>query len=375
MARPKAKAKARTRGKGPDPLPPREPVASPDPGGLRIMAVRHGKELLLEVPVADLSGLLAEESVHVWIDSWGVDNPEAVQLARQLFGFHPLVIDDCFEAREHPKVEPFPEYIFLITHGIAPDAHAEDAETIELDVFLGKRFLFTYHERPSRSVAGTADLVRRNQGGPLTRGPGAVLHAILDRQVDSMEPLVDQVETRIEEVEDRVLVRPGSADLVTLLALKRNILKLRRWMTKQREVVLRLARNEFALVDPREAVHFRDIYDHLYRFTELLETHREMTTSLQEAYLSITNLRLAEIMKFLTLFTAVLMPLTLITGIYGMNFDHMPELRRSWGYPAVLGLMVLVAGSILIYFRRKGWLGLGRLGGIETTPPADDNGQ
>jgi magnesium transporter len=321
-----------------------------------------------DVPLADLPALLADESAYVWIDSWGVDSPQALKLARELFGFHPTVIDDCFEAREHPKVEPFPEYIFLITHGIAPDAHAEDAATIELDVFLGKRFLFTYHEHRSRSVAGATELVLRNQGGPLVRGPGAVLHAILDRQVDSMEPLLDEVENRIEEVEDRVLIHPGSADLVTLLALKRNILKLRRWMTRQREVLLRLARNEFSLVDPKEALHFRDIYDHLYRFTELLETHREMTTSLQEAYLSITNLRLAEIMKFLTLFTAVLMPLTLITGIYGMNFDHMPELRRAWAYPAVLGLMVVMAGTILLFFRRKGWLGLGRLGGIE--PPA-----
>ena len=120
-------------------------------------------------------------------------------------------------------------------------------------------------------------------------------------------------------------------------------------MTKQREVVLRLARNEFALVPPQEAVLFRDVYDHLFRFTDWLETHREMITSLQETYLSVTNLRLGEIMKFLTLFTAVLMPLTVITGIYGMNFEHMPELKQRWGYPAVLVLMAaVVAGGAAV---------------------------
>ena len=344
----------------PSPQSPAPTSSSPPPvmeASLRIMAVRGGKQFLPVVNLAELPALLADESVFVWIDSSGSENPAALKLARDTFGFHPTVLDDCFEAREHPKIEPFPEYIFLITHGISASSHAEETETVELDVFLGKRFLFTYHERPSRSVAGASELVRRNGGGPLLRGPAAVLHAILDRQVDAMEPLLDDLETRIEQVEDRVLVKPASADLVSMLALKRNILQVRRWMTKQREVVLRLARNEFALVDPREAVHFRDIYDHLHRYTELLETHREMTTSLQDAYLSITNLRLGEIMKFLTLYTAVLMPLTVITGIYGMNFDHMPELRQRWGYPGALLLMAGVAGTILLFFRRKGWFG------------------
>jgi magnesium transporter len=309
-------------------------MASPDPPaalapGIQIAAVRAGKELLGNLRPEDLPALLRDPEVNVWIDSWGTDNPVATALARDLFNFHPLAIDDCFEAREHPKIEGFDEgdHLFVITHGITAESTPEHTETIELDAFLGRRYLFTYHERPSRSVTAAWQVITRNQGGPLRRGPAAVLHAILDRQVESIEPVLEKLEERIEEVEGRVLERPHRADLVRLLKLKRTTLHLRRWLTKQREVLLRLARSEFTQVGTQEAILFRDVYDHVFRFTDWLETHREMITSLQETYLSVTNLRLGEIMKFLTLFTAVLMPLTVITGIYGMNFEHMPELK------------------------------------------------
>jgi magnesium transporter len=324
---------------------------------LKIIAIR-GDQFLPDVPPSELPALLKTPDTHVWVDAWGADNPEAVRIARDVFGFHPVAIDDCFEVREHPKIEGFEDHVFLITHGIAAGATIQRVDTVELDVFIGKNFLFTYHEKPSRSIAGARDLVERTHGSPLRRGMAFVLHAILDRQVDSMEALLDDLEERVQAVEDQVLVHPRGDDLVWLLGLKRTTLQLRRWMSKQREVVLRLARNEFALISAAEAVLFRDIYDHLFRYTDVLDTNREMITSLQETYLSVTNLRLGEIMKFLTLFTAVLMPLTVITGIYGMNFQHMPELAERWGYPAVLGLMAVVSGSILLWFRRRGWLGV-----------------
>jgi magnesium transporter len=334
-----------------------EPDAAPAPG-ITIVAVRGGTEFLPRVAVEQLPQMLADPQIVLWIDSWGTENPEALALARDVFKFHPLAIDDCFGTREHPKIEGFEEgYLFVITHGITADSTPERTETVELDAFLGKRFLFTYHERPSRSVAAAAALLGRDQGGPLRRGPAALLHAILDRQEDSIEPVLEGLEERIEKVEMRMLRRPRRDDLVGLLTLKRTTLHLRRWLSKQREVLLRLARNEFTVVPPQEAVLFRDVYDHVFRYTDWLETHREMITSMQETYLSVTNLKLGEIMKFLTIFTAALMPLTVITGIYGMNFEHMPELHWRWAYPAVLGLMVVVATVVLLQFKRRGWLG------------------
>jgi len=141
--------------------------------------------------------------------------------------------------------------------------------------------------------------------------------------------------------------------------VKRNILQLRRWMAKQREVVLRLGRREFPQVGEVEGLLFRDLYDHLVRYTDGLDSFREMLASIQEAHLAVVSNRLNEVMKFLTMFTTVLMPLTVITGVYGMNFDHMPELRWRHGYPAVVVAMAITAVAILLYFRRRGWLGDG----------------
>jgi magnesium transporter len=330
---------------------------------LNIVATRGTHELVTDVPVERLPALLAEPDTHVWVDSWGSDNPEAERLARELFGFHQLAISDCFGNREHPKVEAFEDHLFLITHGLAEGSTAENVATVELDSFVGKNYLFTYHEQPSRGIAAALDLVTRNRGGPLRRGPAAVLHTVLDVQIDNMEPVLDELEESVEAIEDRLLARTDRLErvgLVSLLALKRTTLGLRRWMTKQREVVLRLARNEFALIPQHETVLFRDLYDHLSRYTDQLETDREMITSLQESYLSLSNLRLGETMKYLTVFTAALMPLTVITGIYGMNFEHMPELRQPWAYPLVLGAMAAVAGMVLTFFRRKGWIGRNR---------------
>ena len=154
-----------------------------------------------------------------------------------------------------------------------------------------------------------------------------MLHAILDRQVDGLESVLDNIEARIETLEDAVFARPRNAHIASLLSVKRNILELRRWTAKQREVLLRLGRREFALISAEEALLFRDVHDHLVRINDLLEGFRDMLTSIQEAYLSAVSNRTNDIMRFLTLFSTIMMPLTVLTGVYGMNFEHMPELR------------------------------------------------
>ncbi len=325
-----------------------------------ILATRGENELLVDVPLSQLPALIEDPTAVVWVNLSGEMDEAAMHVVRDVFGFHPLAIEDCFELREHPKVEAFDGYVYMITHGLSAGSTPEETESIELDVFLGKRTLVTYHHKPSRSVAAVDEIARRS-GDLLRRGPAAVLHAILERQVDGIETVIDGIDARIAELEDKVMLRPRDEDLGVLLAVRRNTLHLRRWMFKQRDVVLRLSRVEFAQVSAQDAHLFRDIYDHLQRFTDLLESYRELTTSVQDAYLTMINNRLNEVMKFLTVLTSVLMPLAIITGIYGMNFEHMPELRSRWGYPATLGAMALVAGTMIWFFRRRGWLGRERL--------------
>jgi magnesium transporter len=319
---------------------------------LRILALRAGATLP-DVQVAELAALLDDPQARVWADISGPPDEDARALLRDVFRFHPLVIDECFEERERPKVEVFESYLYCITHGLDPQASAEHHDVVELDAFLGRQFLVTNHAKPSRSVEDAFQAVRRT-GEPLRRGPAALLQAILDRQADGIEPVIDDIENRLEVLEEHVLAAPGGNDLARLVALRRNIVYLRRWLGLQRDVVLRLSRQEFTLIPSSEAVMFRDTHDHLARFTEFLETYRELTNSIQEAYLSVINNRLSENMRYLTMFSVVLMPLTLISGIYGMNFVHMPGLNHRWGFPIVLGAMVATAFLVITFFRRKG---------------------
>src|SRR5882724_1734030 len=326
----------------------------------RIVATRGAGEppgeILVDVSLDRLPALLAEAGTFVWVDMIEPCGDVEVGLARDIFKFHQLAIEDCFQSRVQPKIDEYETYLYLITHGLLATSNAESAEIVELDAFVGEDYIVTHHTLASRSVAAVTEMVLKS-GLPLGRGPMAVLHALLDRQVDGFEAQLDSVEERITTLEDAVFARPSTSHIASLLAVKRNVLQLRRWMSKQREVVLRLGRQEFKLVKPQDAMLFRDVHDHLVRINDLLENFREMLTSIQEAYLSVTSNRLNETMKFLTLFTAVLMPLTVITGISGMNFEHMPELRERLGYPMVLGLMAIVSGSVLLYFWRRGWLG------------------
>jgi magnesium transporter len=286
----------------------------------------------------------------------GDDEAEARHIVSDVFHFHPLAIEDCFEEREHPKIESYDGYVYIITHGVAPQARAQHLVTSELDAFLGQRYLVTYSRDSAAAIADVVEMVRRD-ATLLRKGPASLLHVVIDRQTDGIEPVIDDFDETIAGLEDQVLGRPRRSDLRRLLSLRRNLLQLRRWLTRQREVVLRLARSEVPMLTAGDAMAFRDVYDHLQRFTDLLENYRELTTSVQDAYLTVANNRLNEVMKFLTVFTAVLMPLTLITGIYGMNFEHMPELHWRHGYLFALSLMAVTALAIVGYFRRRGWLG------------------
>jgi len=322
----------------------------------RILAALPGEPAVREASVDELPALLARPDARTWVDLTAPIGDAEMAIVRDVFKFHPLTIEDCFASRAHPKIDEYDGYLYIITHGLSAGATAESAEPVELDAFLGPNYLVTHHAEASRSVAAVMDQVTRS-GIPLHQGTAAVLHAILDRQIDGLESVLDNIEARIETLEDAVFARPRNALIASLLSVKRNILELRRWTAKQREVLLRLGRREFALISAEDALLFRDVHDHLVRINDLLEGFRDMLTSIQEAYLSAISNRTNDIMRFLTLFSTIMMPLTVLTGVYGMNFEHMPELRWIYGYPMVLTGMLVIIVSSLLYFRHRGWLG------------------
>jgi magnesium transporter len=323
---------------------------------VRIFATRRSGELVVDAPAQDLPALLADPETYVWVDLTAPTTAGEQALLSDVFHFHPLAVEDCVGERMHPKIDEYKGYLYVITHGLKAGSTAEAIHSDELDAFLGERYLVTHHSEGSRSVGAVLEGLPK-AGLPLRRGPVAVLHAILDRQVDGLEQVIDDVEVRIEHLEDAVFERHAHMSIITLLSVKRSILQLRRWMSKQRLVLLRLGRGEFPEIPTADALLFRDVYDHVVRVNDLLENFREMLTSIQEAHLAVTSNRLNEVMKLLAVFTVLLGPATLIAAIYGMNFQHMPELAWRFGYPLAIALMISVEAAALYFFWRRGWLG------------------
>lgn len=300
-----------------------------------------------------LPSLLADERNRLWVDLEAATPEEAEILSRD-FHFHPLAIEDCISETLLPKIDDYSDYIFLVLHGSRPMTdHA--FVTAEMNFFLGSRYLVSYHDEPSRSISRAKERCLR--GGPsVTRGVDFLLHEILDGMVDNYFPVLDQFDSIIDRIEEEVFARPDRETLNRIFDLKKEVMHLRRVAGPQREILNRLSRDPFPVISAKAAVYFRDVYDHLARISDLAESYRDLVTGALEAYLSVVSNRLNEIMKVLTVFTATLMPLTVITGIYGMNFENMPELRFRYGYFIVLAVMAAITVGMLAFFRKKKWL-------------------
>ena len=275
-----------------------------------------------------------------------------------IFRFHPLTVEDCRANRHHPKVEEFPDYLYFIVHAVRTDSSPDRLNTIELDGYLGRNYVVTYHHEKFSSIEKVKQSIRSS---PVTcqRGSALLLHQIIDSIVDDYLPVMDDFDERINELEDDIfaLNRPNKEILEEILALKRSVLRVRRISLKQLLVLYRMGHGQFQLISEPVLPFYRDIYDHHVRVSDLAQSYRHLISSTLEAYLSVVSNRLNEIMKVLTIFSAVMLPLTFIAGVYGMNFENMPELHSRYGYYGVWGIMILVAFAMLFYFWRRGWIG------------------
>jgi magnesium transporter len=289
---------------------------------------------------------------------WDLSSPseEESECLAGYFNFHPLAIEDCIADIHYPKIDFYETYLYLVVHGVDVDrSEVEGFSPKELDIFLSQTYLLTYHRKEARSIAEV--LRRAKENSPIfDYGLDFVLYSILDILVTNYLPVLQDLEDQIDQAEDDLFEDPEPADLRKILTLKRTLMKLKKTVFPQREVMNHLARNEYQFITRKTQFYFRDVYDMLYRMAEMTESFRDVTTALVETYLSTVSNRLNEVMKALTLITTIFMPLTLITGIYGMNFENIPELHWKYGYFFVLGIMILLAGGFFTYFRHRKWI-------------------
>jgi magnesium transporter len=305
---------------------------------------------------SQMKEVLASPDGLLWVDLEGSDAAEARSILEGVFHFHHLAVDDCRNRHiDTPKIDDYGQYLFIISQGIRFHARSERLETTELDLFLGPNYVVSFHSHP---LAAVEDVRRRvNEGGPLAdRGADFLAHALLDALVDQFQPVVEEMDEVVEGLEEAVLANPQQRVLQEILVLKRNAQRLRRTLLPERDVVNRFARGEFPrLVSEETHMYFRDIYDHIVRVEEMVESLRDLSDSVLNTYLSAVNNRMNEVMKVLSIVAAIFLPLTLISGIYGTNFENVPELGWQWGYFGMLGAMAIIALGLIAFFRWRRW--------------------
>jgi len=315
---------------------------------LRGDELRRGDESLIDEWRADSDDRL-------WVDIQEPEQETIEPLLEQRFGFHELAAEDTLSPNTLPKYDSFPNYDFFIFRTVAINVHEHISETYKIAAFLGRNFLFTVHRRPLEASNNVWDRLPGDKR-ILARGNDFLLYSIVDMMVDAYFPVLEQIEECVDDLQDSIFESADQMQLDELLHLKRDINVLRRSSLPQRELLNQISRGDAKLVQREHLIYFRDVYDHMFRISETIDVDRDQMTGTMEAYLSVVANRTNEIMKVLTIFSAVMLPLTLIAGIYGMNFEHIPELHWLHGYPFALGLMIAIAGLMIVYFWRKGWI-------------------
>ncbi len=319
----------------------------------RLLVCHPSRGFLENVAPQEISDLLENPKTLFWLDLLA-PTPDEMALLGSEFGFHRLALEDIEHAHQRAKIEQYDTFYFMILYIIALNGAECGIRTDELALFVGRNYLVTVHREPMPVLAEVAD---RWKAGvrEVSTGIAGVLHSLLDSIVDDYFPVVDALGDRIDALEDAIFDNGGQEALQPLFNLKKDLLYLRKVITPERDGMNVLMRRELPIIEPRSVAYFQDVYDHLVRLTDSVDTFRDILSSALDAYLSVVSNRLNEVMKTLTASATILMSLALIAGIYGMNFHYMPELQWRYGYCAVLGLMLVVGGVLGAYFRRKGW--------------------
>jgi len=317
----------------------------------------QGKLVGRDVPLPQLRAILEENGRLIWVDLENATEEEAHSvLGEDLFNFHPLAINDCHEAISTPKaelyenIEPWRPSTFVVVHEIEFSAKDDTFRTVELDIFVGKNFLVTWHTTPLRPITQTIERCLKSP----PRGADRMLHTILDFLVEGYQPAVRALSDRVLALQDRVFTDPSQRTLNKILGLKKQVTQLRQIIEPQHELITRLARGEFKIIRPQLLPYFRDVHDALDRISNAAESYNDQLTNTLHVYLSHSSNQINEVVKVLTILNAISLPPLVIASIYGMNLK-LPEFQWAYGYLWSLGLMAATTCGLLIWLKSKKW--------------------
>lgn len=313
---------------------------------IRTVAITQDFELLKDLAVPELT---AGDSLWYWIDFHN-SNTDEIELLREPLHFHPLAIEDCIHTLQRPKLDYYEDHTFFVTQALNSSTMTRD----EVDIFLGENFIVTFHHNPCPEIEEVYQRFTQTKNIEYWN-PSLVFYHILDKMVDNYFPPVYQIEETLNEIDENSKGRTMEELLEDLFDTRHDLLSLRHTISPMRDLVYRIINSQRLPGIFERKEYFSDIHDHLLKLTEMIEANRELTTDIRDSYISLNSHETNHVMKVMTLFTTIFMPLTFIAGIYGMNFRYMPELGWKYGYFGALFLMFVIGTGMWLWFRKKGW--------------------
>jgi magnesium transporter len=342
---------------------PKRDVPSETGAKLRVI-YRDGNGVMhLDLPGEELETAIQDRGGTLWVDVLNPDGSptdQAESLLRTTFGFHPLAVEDALQESHLPKIDDWGDYVYLVFHGTSVSPHTDELRLHELDVFLGPNYLVTYHTEPLSFLEQDWQAIERDPRDRMQHGPDHLLFRILERAVDQSLEAIEHLDDRIDEIQNRVIENPRPETLQKIFRIKRAAIRLHKIFGPQREVLNKLARDPYKPVQANHRVYFRDVYDHVVRIHDISESLRDLIAGTLETYLSVMSNRTNDIMKTLTLFTVMFMPMSFLVGFFGMNFfgetlAFQTPLPKTFLFTASLAIMVVSPTLMWAYVRRRDW--------------------
>ena len=322
---------------------------------IQILKQDKNKDVEILKDPEEVGSFIGKKDTVLWVDVLKPSDKDMLFLEKH-FSFHPLAIEDCLTTIQRPKIDSYDSYLFIVLHAATLAAHKDKASSLELDSFVGQNYVVTVHLKTISSVTTTWERCLKNTAIML-KGSAFLFYFLADALVDNYFPILEKLDKEIQKTEDSIFKDGDSETLNKIFDLKENVLILRRILGPQRETMNFIARGGYEPIIPRDlSIYFRDIADLLARINDNIDSYRDMLGSALDGYMSATSNKLNQIMKVLTIIATIMMPLTLISGIYGMNFRFMPELEWRYGYFVIVFVMLAIGGGMLMFFKKKNWL-------------------
>ncbi len=320
--------------------------------------IDYSQETLKERVVDSVEQLLPykETDTVTWVNVEGLKNINLIRDIGQLFEIHSLVLEDILNTNQRPKIEDHDDYLYIVLNKLLLKDDGFSVCNEQISILVLKGFVFTFKERRDDSLLPIKQRIQK-QKGPLRKlGVDRLLHAIIDKIVDEYFAIQDSLDEVIDSIEDNLLANLSTGELKAIQQVRHGLTSMRKSISPLRDMLRVIQHSEFSLIANETKVYFRDIYDHVIHLSETIETHKDIVSNLLDIYILGVSSKTNEVTKVLTIFASIFIPLTFIVGIYGMNFEYMPELKWKWAYPLLWVLLITIPTALIIYFKKKKWL-------------------